>query len=40
MTLRRIHHVACRCNDAKETVNFYRDLPGTDFKLAAAEALD
>lgn len=39
MTLRRIHHVACRRNGAKETANFYRDLQGMDFKLAIAEAL-
>lgn len=37
MTLRKIHHVAYRCNDAKETVNFYRDLLGMEFKLAIAE---
>lgn len=37
MTIRRIHHVAYRCNDAKETVDFYRDLLGMDFKLAIAE---
>ena len=36
MTLQRIHHVAYRCNDAKETVNFYRDLLGMEFKLAIA----
>ena len=37
MTIRRIHHVAYRCNDAKETVDFYRGLLGMDFKLAIAE---
>ncbi len=37
MTLQRIHHVAYRCNDAKETVDFYRDLLGMEFKLAIAE---
>lgn len=37
MSLKRIHHVAYRCNDAKETVTFYRDLLGMDFKLAIAE---
>jgi len=36
-TLRRIHHVAYRCRDAKETVEFYRDLLGMDFLLAIAE---
>ena len=37
MNLKRIHHVAYRCRDAKETVDFYRDLLGMDFKLAIAE---
>ena len=37
MNLQRIHHVAYRCRDAKETVNFYRDMLGMDFKLAIAE---
>ena len=31
--LQRIHHVAYRCNDAKETVSFYRDHLGMAFKL-------
>ncbi|WP_068547405.1 VOC family protein [Thalassotalea crassostreae] len=37
MAIKRIHHVAYRCNDAKETVAFYRDLLGMDFQLAIAE---
>lgn len=37
MNLKQIHHVAYRCKDAKETVNFYRDLLGMDFQLAIAE---
>jgi catechol 2,3-dioxygenase-like lactoylglutathione lyase family enzyme len=37
MAIKRIHHVAYRCNDAKETVEFYRDLLGMDFQLAIAE---
>ena len=37
MNLKRIHHVAYRCRDAKQTVDFYRDLLGMDFKLAIAE---
>ncbi len=37
MTLKRIHHVAYRCRDAKETVAFYRDILGMEFKLAIAE---
>ena len=32
-----VHHVAYRCRDAKETVEFYRDVLGMDFKLAIAE---
>ena len=35
--LKRIHHVAYRCKDAKETVNFYRDMLDMDFQLAIAE---
>jgi catechol 2,3-dioxygenase-like lactoylglutathione lyase family enzyme len=37
MPIKRIHHVAYRCNDAKETVEFYRDLLGMEFQLAIAE---
>ena len=37
MSLKRIHHVAYRCNDTKETVNFYRDMLGMKFQLALAE---
>jgi glyoxylase I family protein len=37
MSIRRIHHVAYRCIDAKETVSFYRDFLDMDFKLAIAE---
>ena len=33
----RIHHVAYRCNDAKETVEFYRDVLGMEFTVAFAE---
>ncbi|MEH6693908.1 MAG: VOC family protein [Hyphomonas sp.] len=32
-----VHHVAYRCKDAKETVEFYRDVLGMDFQLAIAE---
>lgn len=35
--LKRIHHVAYRCKDAKETVEFYRDMLDMDFQLAIAE---
>ncbi len=31
------HHVAYRCNDAKETVEFYRDLLGMEFQIAFSE---
>jgi catechol 2,3-dioxygenase-like lactoylglutathione lyase family enzyme len=37
MRLKRIHHVAYRCNDARETVDFYRDVLGMEFQLAFAE---
>jgi catechol 2,3-dioxygenase-like lactoylglutathione lyase family enzyme len=37
MSLKRIHHVAYRCNDAKETVEFYQNVLGMDFVLAIAE---
>ena len=32
-----VHHVAYRCKDAKETVEFYNTLLGMDFQLAIAE---
>jgi len=35
--IKRIHHVAYRCNDAKETVEFYQRVLGMDFQLAIAE---
>jgi glyoxylase I family protein len=37
MQLKRIHHVAYRCRDAKETVEFYQRVLGMDFVLAIAE---
>lgn len=37
MNLRRIHHVAYRCRDAKQTVEFYQRVLGMDFVLAIAE---
>lgn len=37
MSLQGVHHVAYRCKDAKETVNFYRDMLGMEFQLAIAE---
>ncbi|MCZ4299412.1 VOC family protein [Henriciella marina] len=35
--LNGVHHVAYRCKDAKETVEFYNKLLGMDFQLAIAE---
>ncbi|NML17180.1 VOC family protein [Azohydromonas caseinilytica] len=37
MQIQRIHHVAYRCRDAKETVEWYRRHLGMDFVLAIAE---
>lgn len=37
VSLSRIHHVAYRCNDAKETVEFYQKMLNMDFQLAIAE---
>lgn len=37
MNIKRIHHVAYRCRDAKETVEFYNKVIGMDFVLAIAE---
>lgn len=37
MQIERIHHVAYRCNDAKETVEWYVKNLNMDFQLAIAE---
>jgi catechol 2,3-dioxygenase-like lactoylglutathione lyase family enzyme len=37
MKIDRIHHVAYRCHDAKETVLWYRKMLHMDFVLAIAE---
>ena len=37
MELKRIHHVAYRCRDAKETVEFYRRVLNMEFTVAFAE---
>ena len=37
MKIERIHHVAYRCRDAKETVEWYRKYLGMEFVLAIAE---
>ncbi len=35
--LQGIHHVAYRCRDARETVDFYRETLGMEFLLAISE---
>ena len=37
MKIKRIHHVAYRCHNAKETVKFYQDFLNMDFLLVFAE---
>ena len=37
MQIQRFHHVAYRCRDARETVEWYRRHLGMDFVLAIAE---
>ncbi len=37
MHLKRIHHVAYRCKEAKETVEFYQRVLNMDFLIAFAE---
>lgn len=37
MKLKRIHHVAYRCKDAKQTVEFYQRVLNMDFTIAFAE---
>lgn len=37
MKIEQIHHVAYRCKDAKETVNWYGKMLNMDFVLAIAE---
>ena len=37
MSVQRIHHVAYRCKDARETVQWYRQHLGMEFVLAIAE---
>ncbi len=37
MKIEKIHHVAYRCNDAKETVDWYGKMLNMDFVLAIAE---
>jgi len=37
LNIKRIHHVAYRCNDAKETVDFYARVLGMEFQMAFSE---
>ena len=37
MDIKRIHHVAYRCHDAKETIEFYKRVMDMDLVLAIAE---
>jgi len=37
MNVKRIHHVAYRCKDAKETVDFYQRVLNMEFQIAFAE---
>lgn len=37
MLVKSLHHVAYRCKDAQETVDFYTKVLGLDFQLAVAE---
>lgn len=37
MKVKKIHHVAYRCKDAKETVEFYKNVLNMDLVLAIAE---
>ena len=39
MQIQKIHHVAYRCMDAKQTVDFYREVLNMDLVLAIAEDL-
>ncbi len=37
MDIQGFHHVAYRCDNAKQTVEFYQQVLGMDFQLAIAE---
>ncbi len=39
MTIKRLHHAAFRCQDAKETVKFYTNVLGLKFSHAMGEDL-
>jgi glyoxylase I family protein len=38
VSIKKIHHVAYRCHDAKETVDFYKELLDMDLQLVFAES--
>lgn len=37
MQIQKIHHVAYRCKDAKQTVDFYTNVLGLEYTMAVAE---
>ena len=37
MTVQSLHHVAYRCKDAQQTVDFYTKVLGLTFTMAMAE---
>ena len=37
MAVQQLHHVAYRCNDAKETADFYTKLLGLEYYAAVSE---
>lgn len=37
INLTRIHHVAYRCNDAKETADFYKEMLGMELTVSISE---
>ena len=37
MKIKKIHHVAYRCNDAKETAEFYKNYLNMDLSIVFAE---
>ena len=37
MMVKSLHHVAYRCKDAQETVDFYTNVLGLEFSMAVAE---
>ena len=37
MDIKQLHHVAYRCKDAKQTVDFYAGVLGLEYSMALAE---